>query len=173
MQIRWILKVVLLVVVLGLKGSGYAQGNLLNLYTWTNATMHSSNPQHNVQIESFNSARFAGSLGTNNPYSFPVTPILTGNLATTPGASYEISFTMENMWITDWGPTEVSFGNFTTNFDLPRIQQRGSQYQYFPVNLDFTVLANSSTTTMTFTVAVDVGGANFLERLLGHAKCLK
>ena len=118
---------------------------------------YSGSPQNNISILSLNSASFQGSLSTNNSAHPLALPILTGNLATTPGAIYEISFTMLNGWLTDIGQIELSFGNFTTNFDLPPAQQTGG-LQYFPVNIDFTAIANSLTTTMTFTVPVDVGG---------------
>ncbi len=157
MQIRKTLKVaVLSAVVLGLPAAEHVQANLINLYNWSNATRYSGAPQNNINILSLNSASFYGSLGTSPVHPLAL-PILTGNLATAPGAIYEISFIMQNNWLTDIGQIELSFGSFTTNFDLPPAQQAGG-LRYFPVNIDFTAVANSLTTTMTFTVPVDVGG---------------
>ena len=154
-----LLSVIVTILAIGLQASGHAQGNLVNLYDWSNDTMYSGSPQNNVSILSFNAASFNGSQSTNGaPYSLAL-PVLTANLATGPGTTYEISFTMQNEFLESSGQTEVQFGGFTTNFDLPPARLIGGDLQSFPVNIDFTASAASWLTTMEFTVPVDTGDA--------------
>jgi hypothetical protein len=166
MKISKSLQIVMFSIIgLGLQSSGHAQASLVNLYDWMNETMYSSTPDFNVQIQSPNSVGFFGSRSTNNaPYPFAL-PVLTGSLNTTPGTTYEISFTMQNDFVETIGQPEVSFGSFTTNFDLPAAQETDGQLQYFPVNIDLTAVAMSFDTTMTFTVPIDTGDAMSLNNL--------
>lgn len=151
------------VLMFGLQSSGQAQGNLADLYDWNNETQNVSPATQGeyVSIFSANSAGFYGGFATNNladGYYHYVSPILTGNLDTTSGATYEVSFTMVDNPI-DTASATVSFGDFTTNFDLPINYSSGLNGIYgIPVTIDFTAVATSATTTMSFQNQVSFEG---------------
>jgi hypothetical protein len=138
---------------LGFQASGRAQGNLVNLYDWTNQTRYVPDPNYYIIIGSFNSANFRSGITTNPLLGGPfiVEPVLTGSLPTTPGITYEISFTMQlGAPFAAFGGASLSFGNFTTNCDLQN-PANGNQPGYNPpVNFDFTAVATSPTTAMSF-----------------------
>jgi hypothetical protein len=138
---------------LGLQSSGRAQGNLVNLYDWANQTRYVPDPNYYITIGSFNSANFRSGITTNPLLGDPfiVEPILTGSLHTTPGITYEITFTMQLGSPFDaFGGASLSFGNFITNCDLQN-PANGNQPGYNPpVNFDFTAIATSPTTAMSF-----------------------
>lgn len=157
--------VMLSAILVGIGLDGRAQGNLVNLYDWSNNTRYSGSPNNNVRINSSDSAGFFGSGSTNNaPYPLAL-PGLAGQIGTTPGTMYEISFTMENNTYESIGDPCVCFGDFTTNLDLPVAQANGPQSQYYPVDVDLSILATSSTTDFTFTVPADEGELISLDNL--------
>jgi hypothetical protein len=135
-----------------------AQGNLVDLYNWSNETRYSGSPGHNVQIDSSDSAVFFGSQSTNDAPSPFALPVLTGNFDTTPGDIYEISFTMQNNFFETIGQPTISVGGFLTNFDLPAAERgSGGQLQFNPVNIDFSYVATSSATEFEFMIPLDTG----------------
>lgn len=166
MKINNRLQIVMLsTIALGLQTSGRAQGNLVNFNGWTNETMFvpPGTQSEFVQIDSPISATFEGGWTTNASGLYPgiptdASPILTGSLDTVPGAIYEIAFAMQLGQFE--GSAEMWFGDFTTNCDLTAFYNPANQGQPFgPVNMDFTVVATSATTTMSFQSYLDpVGG---------------
>jgi hypothetical protein len=148
---------VMLAAMLAVELNGQAQANLINLYNWSNDTRYSGSPNHNVQIDSFDSAKFYGGRSTNNAPSPLALPVLTGDLYTTPGASYEIAFTMQNDYLESIGNTKVSFGGFVTNLDLPSAQFNSQGLQVYPVDINLNFVATSQTTDFTFCVPLDEG----------------
>lgn len=139
---------------------GQAQGNLVNLYDWNNDTAHVA-PGHAGQFISIYNNTSAGFFGgfTTNPFSLvAASPTLSDEFSTTPGATYEISFTMQNLNGFN-GFASESFGNETLNFDLPVVLQNGGEsYADTPVNEEFTAVATSTLTTMSFECYLDPNG---------------
>ncbi len=137
-------------IVLGLQSSGLAQTNLVNLYDW-NISSDTGSPD--VRITSFNSASFLGDGATNGGPTSVST--LSGVLNTIPGATYEISFTMVNE-VEQYGGGSETFGNTGTSFLLTSTETNvPPNYIPNPVNIDYTAVATSTTTTMTFEASVD------------------
>lgn len=147
---------------LEIQSSGRAQENLVDLYDWSNETQNiSPGSQGNyMDVYSANWVDFFGGFDTNQ---HAASPVLAGNLETTPGASYEISFTMANDPI-DPGSACLSFGSFTTNIVLPRINN-GTGFSGPPINIDFTAVATSATTTMSFQSYLYYDGEESLNNL--------
>jgi hypothetical protein len=148
------------VIVFGLQSRALAQGNLVDLYGWANETEvgYDPNPSDYVNVSSSNSANFYGDL---SPNGFAV-PIVSGSLDTIPGAAYEISFTLQNNFIT-FSDAQLYFGNTLTDIDLP---SEGSgnpaNMSPIPVSIDFTAMATSSTTPMSFEFGLDSSGDDSL-----------
>ena len=188
MKISKLLQIVILsAMVLGLPISGHAQGNLVNLSDWTNETRGAENPNNHVQVISATFAYFGpnGYWSTNGPGQ-PVDPILTGILDTTPGATYEISYTLSFSSPPGSVPNaQVTFDNCTTNATPP-----ASFDGFFMLSgtrsLDYTVVATSPTTTMSFNLYIfdDVGSFTLSDvsvtavpeissaRLIGFGACV-
>jgi hypothetical protein len=137
-------------IALGLQSSGHAQGNLVNLYDWTPETMYGQSPNAGIDISSFNSAYFMGEYSTN-VFSGPshIVPILTGNLATTPGATYEISYTIGLNGSQDNNGGSLTFGSFDCGFSFTLPANSWPLYEPTE-NFDFLVTATSPNTTMIF-----------------------
>lgn len=146
-----------LAIVFGLQSNAQAQGNLVNLYNWENETAVGSDPNPNdyLAVSSSTSAKFSGGYTDQGG---GVSPIMTGLFDTTPGASYQISFTMQNLSQFD-GSASESFGNDTMNFGLPAVLLNGGEsYADTPVNIDFTAVATSTTTAMSIECYLDPDG---------------
>ena len=155
-----------LAILIGVQLEAQAQGNLVNLYNWSNETRYSGSPQYNVQISSPDSASFFGSQSTNNSPCPLAVPVLSGSFDTTPGDVYDISFIMQNNFVENLGEPTVSIGAFATNFYLPAAKQAGpGQTQYFPVDISLTYVATSLTTDFTFKIPLDEGDTVSLENL--------
>ena len=137
---------------------GLAQGNLVNLYDWTNETVVEAgdNPDNFVSIGSSTSADFFGGLIDNSNVLTEVEPTITGTLDTVSGATYDISFTVEDDTL--YGPSSATeyFGDTSTSISLPPEQQNfpGDNVPV-PVNVDFTAVATCATTTMSFGFGLD------------------
>jgi hypothetical protein len=147
------------VLVFGLQLGAQAQGNLVDLYNWENETVVGSDPNPNdyLAISSAISARFSGGYTDQGG---GVSPILTGSFATTPGATYQISFTMCNL-NSFGGSASETFGDNSMNFDLPFVYLDGGEsYSDTPVNIDFTAIATSATTTMSIECYLDPDGGS-------------
>ena len=162
-------------IALGLQPSGHAQGNLVNLNNWTasSAILPGFSPVPPPKITSFNSAYFLGWLTsyTNNPTIFALSAgILTGNLNTTPGATYEISFSLDMGDSVGIDVAFMSFGNITAGGKIPVLLNTNVTSENpnitLPVCCDYTVLATSDITTMSFSVTPDVSCGVNLENLL-------
>jgi hypothetical protein len=84
-----------------------------------------------------------------------------GDMNTTPGATYEISFTLQDASFSgDFdGAGDVSFGNCEVNLDsaFEDGYMTTNGYLFPPVNYDFTAVADSSTTSMSFDFLLDEG----------------
>lgn len=116
--------------------------------------MYASNPNYGIIISSANAAIFFGSYSTN-VLSGPdhIVPVLTGNLETTPGATYEISCTVANDPLhAEIGSGNLSFGSSNYGIDLFAMGGPGSTQ-----NFDFQITATSPSTTMAFTWWIDNG----------------
>jgi hypothetical protein len=165
-QFKLLQFVALSVIMLQVQSRGLAQGNIADLYNWSNETMDGSDPNPNdyIQISSFSSALFYGGYTDEGG---GVSPTILGNFDTTPGATYQISFTMQNLNSFDSSASE-SFGDNATNFDLPFVYINGGEsYTDTPVNIDFTAVATFSTTTMSIEYYLDPdGGAASLSDLM-------
>lgn len=146
-------------IVFGLQLAVNAQGNLVNLFDWSNETRFSGSPLNNVQIEASDAANFFGSDSTNNsPCPFAV-PELAGSVSTTPGTTYDISFTMQNDFV-EGAQAVISFDDFTTNLVLPAARQTSPfQMQYYPVDVELTYAATAGTTDFSFKLPIDDGDA--------------
>lgn len=158
--------VLFLAILFGFQLEARAQGNLVDLYDWSNQTRYSGEPQHNVQVLSSDSAIFYGSQSTNNaPYPLAL-PVLSGTFGTTPGDIYDISFTMQNDFVENLGEPTICIGAFATNFYLPAAQSiNPGQTQYYPVDISFTYVATSSATDFTFKIPTDDGDSISLDNL--------
>jgi hypothetical protein len=88
---------------------------------------------------------FAVSNLLDNP--FPTRGSLTGIFDTTPGATYEITFTTQGFYFVAPAGASMLFGNFTNNC-TPRYNS--IMQSYGPENFDYTVVATAQTTTMSF-----------------------
>jgi hypothetical protein len=132
-----------------------AQGNLMDLYSW----IDESTPFRGlINIDSSNSASFIGDYGDN--FSSLNHLNLTANLDTTPGVTYEISFTLQDASLGNFGGAgDLWFGNSEINlnsaFQDGYITPNG--YVFPAVNYSFTAAATSSTTAMSFDFVLDEG----------------
>ena len=116
--------------------------------------MYASDPNYGIIISSSNAAIFFGSYSTN-VVSGPshIVPILTGNLGTTPGATYEISYTVANDPVhAELGSGNLSFGSSNYKIDLFAIGGPGSTQDFH-----FQITTTSPSTTMAFTWWIDNG----------------
>jgi len=152
--------VVLITIVLGIPCAGRAQDNLVNLNDWTGQTKYGSSPNSGIVILDSVSAIFFGSYSTN-VFSGPdhIIPVLTGTLATAPGATYDISYTLEHDGRFIFCAGTFSFGNFSYGFNLPFNGQPSPAAESF----NFLVTADASITATSFAwPAIDNGDAAFL-----------
>ena len=142
--------IILSTITLGLQSSGHTQSNLVNLYDWKNTGINSlSGPPFitNIWTSTSPDEAFGGLFFYNN---------VSANLDTTPGASYEISFSGQFGGYSYWGGPTMSFGSFSTGCELlPGGQLNNGDGYYPPVNFDFTVVATDPITAMSFTLYVD------------------
>ena len=152
--------VVLITIVLGIPCAGRAQDNLVNLNDWTGQTKYGSSPNSGIVILDSVSAIFFGSYSTN-VFSGPdhIIPVLTGTLATAPGATYDISYTLEHDGRFIFCAGTFSFGSFIYGFNLPFNGQPSGASETF----GFLVTADSLSTATSFAwPAIDNGDAAFL-----------
>jgi hypothetical protein len=162
-----LLFILLLCVAIGLQSSGRSQGNLVNLYNWAFQTnllpgVLVSRPASETISSAESVLLYIGQQEDTNPLVpvfGPLNPILTGNISTIPGATYELVCTLQNMdsmYVAD--PT-IIFGNFSTNFVLLPSDSDGITTS----NTDFTVTATSMVTAMSFNPWCndDTGGGRF------------
>jgi hypothetical protein len=135
---------------------GHAQGDLVNLYNWSNETesVAPDTMSRFISIYSNSSADFYGGFTTNYSSGFAVCPLLVGTVNTVPGDSYEVSFTMQNMSGYAGGVAE-SFDGDSTNLSFP---SDDLGYTEIPVNVDFTAVATSTTTMVSFQCYLDPEG---------------
>lgn len=152
---------------LGLPSPSRAQGCLVNLYTWSNATINVPSPQVYLPITSSNSCEFIGGLTftSGDPYPVFVNPVLTTLLTTVPGTTYQISFTMEQLTPIAFSTRGTfSFGSFSDDLSAAI----SSDFYYatsgygeviYPTNFDFTGVATSTSTAMSFSLIPDSAGA--------------
>jgi hypothetical protein len=141
---------------------GQAQGNLVNLYNWSNQTVvgYDPNPSDYVNILSSTSASFFGDYSKSG---FAV-PILSDSLNTVPGVTYEINFTLEDQNI-EACTGYAFFGNTSTDLDLPPPGGNPFNLSVVPVSVDFSAVATSVTTTMSFEFSLDSSGIAGLSNL--------
>jgi hypothetical protein len=151
--------VMMAVIASGLGFRAQAQSNLVNLYDWTPETQYGFTPDQGISIGSFDSASFYGQYSVNGRGNRNdiIHPILTVNLDTTPGTTYQISYTLEMSNLSRFQtPGSLSFGNDPSSFlfYFPSSPLDGDQTSIF----DYTRTAVASTTTMTFYVGfIDTG----------------
>jgi hypothetical protein len=131
-----------------------AQG-LVDLYHWSdNSTPYTDF----ININSSNSAMFIGNYNNEGGFN---DLILTGSFDTTPGTSYQISFTLqdESPIGDDGGSGSLDFGNSEISLDGAFCGSYLSNGTYvFPAaNYNFTATATSPTTTMSFNLSLDEG----------------
>lgn len=134
----------------------HAQGNLINLFDWTD----NSRPYRGL-IDVFNNnsgvfeGAYANSQGQLNQLN------LTGQISTTPGAVYDVSFTLQDVSPFDSGIGSVTFGSIQSSLDYAFSSQdshfTSNGYQFYPVTYNFTAVAASSMTSMTFDFTLDQG----------------
>lgn len=140
--------------------SSNASANLINLYNWTSIPGNSSYPSevNPVHIISSNSAQFDGS-GYSHADSFFYG--FAGNITTSVGAYYEVTFTFANASFPQ-AFASMSFGNFsadlTSAINTLNPNPKPSDPKYSPANFDFILLATDQTTSMNFFVDLDLGG---------------
>ncbi len=149
--ISYFFALLLSAILLPFQSYGQAPVNLVNLYDWTNVTANTGgqDPSGFVIIKSSTSAIFQGGLNGFNP----IYPAIARALNTIPGAAYEISYTAEDL--SESGPNVATlyFGNTSTQVDLPEHEFGSSA---IPVNVDFTAMATSATTPMSFVFGTDI-----------------
>lgn len=151
-----------IIFVLAFQSSVYAQGNMVNLYNWTGETEYGPSPNYGITLVSSTSAIFFGAYSTNTT-SGPdhIVPVLAGDLDTTPGATYEISYTVANDPAhEEFGGGTMSFGSFSNSIDLLAMGSPGSSE-----NFDFLVAASSAVTPMSFSWSIDNGYQTTLSSL--------
>lgn len=131
-----------------------AQGTLVDLYSWTDESVPITGL---IDIYSSNSATFVGNFA-----NFPALNQLNliGDLDTATGTTYNISFTLQDSSLGDFGGAgDVWFG--TDEISLNRAFEDGYMtnggYVFPPVNYNFTAVAASSTTSMSFNFVLDEG----------------
>ena len=144
---------VLSVIIFQFPFRGQAQGNLVDLYDWSNETGYVPDPSNFIAIDSYNAAYFSSGF-TTNPFGHGplfVQPILSGSFSTTSGVTYDVSFTLQLNAPNDiFGGASMSFGDFTTNCDLES-PTHGDQPGYNPpMDFSFTSVATGPATSMTF-----------------------
>jgi hypothetical protein len=105
---------------------------------------------------------YIGQLEDTNPrvpVFGPLNPTLTGVINTIPGATYELICTLQNLDAMYQADPTFMFGSFSTNFVLLPSTSDGST----TLNVDFTVTATSTVTTMSFNPWCndDTGGGRF------------
>lgn len=130
-----------------------AQENLVDLYGWSNETGYVQNPSNFVAIDSYNAAYFYSGITTDffTGGPFIVEPVLSGKISTTPGVTYDVSVTMQlNAPYDIFGGASMSFGDFTNNCNLQNPANGDVPGYNPPVSFDFTSVATSSSTEMTF-----------------------
>jgi hypothetical protein len=85
---------------------------------------------------------------------------LSGDFDTTPGETYEISFTLQNGGQYT-GSGSTTFGSTETDLDYALSDSdsyfTNGGYEFLPVNYYFTSLATSANTTMSFNFILDEG----------------
>lgn len=127
----------------------------MDLYSWTDK---SSPYKGLIDLYSSNSATFIGNYNGEGGFNDLV---LAGSLNTTPGATYEISFTLQDKSPIgdDGGSGSFLFGNSEMNLDgtFRDSYITNGTYEFPAVNYDFMTLATSSTTTMSFDLVLDEG----------------
>jgi hypothetical protein len=137
----------------GFQLSATAQGNLVDLYGWSDATTDIRPSQVNefALATSHTSAEFNGGLTTNSGGGGPpwVEPSLTGDLNTTPGVTYEISYTLNSAGMTGFG-VSMAFGDSTALYEFP-----GGTFGSIATNLCYTVTATSADTQMSLQCYLD------------------
>jgi hypothetical protein len=144
----------LCVMIFQFRSMGEAQANLVDLYNW----IDESTPYKGlIEIGSADSATFIGAYG-NLPALNRLN--LSGDIDTTPGVTYEISFTLQN-WNLYSGDGSATFGSKAKDLDYA-FSECDSYFTsggpvFSPVNYDFTALATSATTTMSFDFILDEG----------------
>jgi hypothetical protein len=139
-----------------LQSSGHAQGNLVNLYDWTDESTPLTGL---IDVYSSNSAVFVGAYA--NSYGQLNQLDLSGSIATEPDITYEVTFALQNESPYDSGIGSVAFGNCGVKLDYafsPQDSYFTSQgYVFLPVNYDFTTVATSLTTTISLDFILDEG----------------
>ncbi|HXI69230.1 MAG TPA: hypothetical protein VNN22_02615 [Verrucomicrobiae bacterium] len=155
--------VILLAIAGGFQSGGHAQENLVNLYDWTPQTLNGLSPNQGVNIWSSNSVGFDVQ---NGAVIFShTTPSLTGNLDTTPGASYQISFDLSfnaHTPYVDW--FSVSFGDNSFGFDPFGLIF--SDPNFYSGTIDFTVIATAPITAMQLAAYGDNGESFYVSDLM-------
>jgi hypothetical protein len=156
--------VVLSTIALGIQFTGRAQGNLVNLYeNWTIGSVTSIGGDgpigipSSVDITSSTSAILHPGWA-NNAISIQynqfgaIAPVLSGNLDTTSGTTYEITFTINSESAALISPNmSMSFGNFAIDyFPVPALGL-GAPFNAAPLNIEFTAMAASPITFISFT----------------------
>ena len=145
----------LLVIGIHFSAKGLAQGNLVDLYDWTD---QSSPYTGLINVYSSNSAVYEGDYGAYGGFNHLN---LAGNITTTPGVTYDVSFTLLNESSSDSGSGCMMFGNIQTNLNFafsPSDSYLTSDgYAFNPVTFTFSVLATDSSTPVSFNFDLDEG----------------
>jgi len=125
-----------------------AQSNLVNFYTWkmeyTQLTSNQFAPSINVVSSNNASIQIGRAIYQNSPFVSvfqPENPAFVGTLNTVPGATYQISCTLDNFDVQFASFPWLTFGKFETNYSLPIAESQSSS---------FTAVATSLSTTMSF-----------------------
>ena len=163
------------VAVLGFPNVGHTQSSLVNLNNWLVVTNPppGCDPRYAqlppaVTIVSPNSAVFRAGWAeyTNSfggaPSVGPWNPVLVGNLATIPDATYEITCTLQYVSFYAYAIPSIQFGDFGFRVNLPATNSP-SPYNS-PVNVDFIAVAGSLTTLMSVNpwITDDRGGSSLI-----------
>lgn len=143
--------------IFGVELGGYAQVNLVNLYDFTGATQNASSSNQGISAD-FDSVLLYSAWGINGTGMLSggfILPILTGNINTTPGTTYEISYTVshsQQLWFAGLHPVVV-FGSSSVDSSGALADGFNPQAAFasdVSVNVDYTYMATSASTPMTF-----------------------
>jgi hypothetical protein len=145
----------LLVIGIHFSAKGLAQGNLVDLYDWSDQ----STPYAGfINVYSSDSAVYEGDYGVYGGFNHLN---LADNISTTPGLTYDVSFTLLNESSDDSGTGSMIFGDLQTSLDYafsPSNSHYTSQgYVFSPVTYTFSVLATDSSTPVSFNFDLDEG----------------
>ena len=145
-----------------------AQGNLVDFSNWTltGQGLYQGSGAPSISLYTSTGTQNASFTGVPSITGGFVLFALTGSLNTKPGATYDISFTMQNAGQSYLEDPSMSFGSFGASCNLLAGETlNGTDYSFVPEHYDFSIVATDPITTMSFNVTPDIGQGVFLSNV--------